>query len=199
MNSKFFYAFIFLCASGIVSYGQNKKDIKKYKIKSITETVSITENNKTITYKEYYTLFDKNGKIIEETEFNADGSIKKKETTKYDNNDNKTEETCFHEKEHLKNNAPLKESENTKTIYKYNSNNDKTEENEYDVGNGKLIRKQVNSYNNKGEKTQEETFDATNKSIKKIMYSYDKGLKTEKKVYNKDNSLEETKKYTYTF
>ena len=192
MSLNFFFAFTMLITTNLC-IAQGKKDIKKNKIKSITELITVTDNNKTNSYKEQYTAFNKNGEIIEEIEFNKDGSIKKKATVKYDSNDNKTEETFFIP-------ADLKQKKNCKIIYKYNANNDKMEENEFDSNTGKLIRKQVCSYNGKGERVTEETYDANNKLVKKNIYSYDsRGLKIEKKTFNKNNILESTKKYIYEF
>ena len=93
----------------------------------------------------------------------------------------------------------IKEANNKKVTYKYNSSNDKTEENVYD-GEGKLIRKTVFTYNRNGDKSAEVVMDASGKMIKKMIYTYDgKGLKSERKTYNGDNQLESSKKYDYTF
>jgi hypothetical protein len=206
MNLKPALYLFFICAFSAFSSAQNKnkKDIKKNKIKSIAEFASIIENGKETTFKVSYTAFDKNGKSIEETEFNKDGSIQKKGSTKYDSNDNKIEETNFRQKEakatETGTNAPTKANLNTRITCKYNANNDKTEENIFDAGSGKLISKQVYTYNGKGEKSMETTFDETTKLIKKALYTYNnKSLKTEKKIYNGENVLQETKKYVYEF
>lgn len=180
------------------SYAQGKKDIKKNKIKSITEYVTITENGKENTYKAYYVAFNKNFEITEETEYNINGTIKKKLTAKYDSNENKTEETYFYQnkKNHKNEELPI----NIKTVYKYNVHNDKVEENEFDGTSGALIKKQIYLYNNKGEKNAEETYDVDKKLIKKSVITYDnKGLKTEKKTFNENNAVESIKKYVYQF
>lgn len=184
------------------SLAQGKKDVKKNKMKSMTEFVTITENGKEITHKAYYVAFNKNADVIEETEYNNNGSKKKGETTKYDVNNNKTEETYFQQKERKneKNNSEPIENINTKTVYKYNVHNDKIEEDELDVTNAKLLKKHVYSYNNKGEKDLEETYNAEKKMVKKETFIYNnKGLKVEKKTFNGNNELETTKKYVYEF
>jgi len=192
MNIKLFFAFILFCVTSL-SIAQSKKEIKKYKIKSITETISIMEKGKSIVYKDHYILFDKNGEIVEEIEYNRDGSVKKKQLVKYDNNDNKIEETSFHQG--TKN--PGDGKTNLKIIYKYNANNDKTEEHEYD--SGKLVKRKIYSYNNKGERTLEEVYSAEGKLLRKAAFSYEKGFKKEKKIFNGQNALEMTKTYAYEF
>lgn len=193
---------LFLCLFLNYSFGQSKKDVKENKIKSVTEFVTFTENGKEITYKASYIAFNKKGEVIEETEFTKNGTIKKRETKKYDVNDNKTEETFFELKEKkTPKPAPEKvEITNIRTVFKYNAHNDKIEIIELDVTNSKLITKQLFFYNNKGEKDKEETYNAENKIIKKATFFYNnKGLKTEKKNFNENNILELTKKYVYEF
>ncbi|MGZ4034897.1 MAG: hypothetical protein ACXVPU_01555 [Bacteroidia bacterium] len=195
---------IFFLSITAFSFAQNKKEIKKNKIKSITEYTSVTENGKEVVYKDYYYMYDKDGKSVEETEFAKNGSIQKKQSTKYDKNDNKVEETNFHNRE-LKNSEEKsitepKQNINTRTTNKYNANNDKTEEDTFDVSTGKLLNKQMISYNAKGEKILEEFYDGDDKLIKKTTFVYDnKGLKTEKKIFNAENVLQTTKKYVYEF
>lgn len=202
MKLKILVTFILINSFLLYSFAQGKKDVKKNKIKSITEYVTIIENGKEITYKTYYVVFNKNADIIEETEYNNNGTIKKSETIKYDVNNNKIEETHFEQKEKKipKNNSQPIENINIKTIYKYNVHNDKTEESEFDITNAKQLKKHIFSYNNKGEKDREETYNAENKMTKKETYYYNnKGLKLEKKTFNGNNELETTKKYMYEY
>lgn len=202
MKLKFIYAFILINSFLNYSFAQSKKDVKKNKIRSMTEFVTITENGKETTYKAYYIAFNKNADIIEETEYNSKGTIKKGETTKYDVNNNKIEETHFHQKEkkNPKNNSEEVEIINIKTVYKYNAHNDKTEENELDITNAKLVKRHLFTYNAKGEKNAEEIYNAEKKMVKKETYVYNiKGLKVEKKNFNGNNEVETTKKYVYEF
>lgn len=202
MKLKFISAFILINSFLNYSLAQGKKDVKKNKIKSMTEFVTITENGKEISYKAYYVVFNKNADIIEEAEYNSNGTIKKAETTKYDVNNNKIEETHFHQKERKnpKNNSEEIEVVNIKTVYKYNVHNDKTEENELDITNAKLVKRHLFIYNTKGEKEAEEIYNADKKMVKKETYSYNsKGLKVEKKTFNGNNEIETTKKYMYEF
>jgi hypothetical protein len=199
MKSKCVYILFLTCVLSLGANAQGKKDVKKNKIKSITEIVTTTENGKEITYKAYYIAFNKDGEVTEETEYYSNGTIKKKETTKYDANDNKVEET-FYQKKNPKSDDESEALINQKIVYKYNVHNDKVEEDEIDASTGKIIKMQLFLYNSKGERNIEETYDANKKLIKKALFTYDsKGLKTEKKVYNANNVLEMTKKYVYEF
>jgi hypothetical protein len=201
MRLKLVYLF-YLSVLTLFSVAQSKKEIKNNKIKSVTELETVTENGKEITYKIYYCMFDKSGRIIEETDFNKNGNIQKRILTRYDNNNNKIEETYFYDKgskpvdDKIK--AESKQNLNTRTAYKYNANNDKTEETMFEIPSGKLITKQNISYNGKGEKVMEDTFNGEGKLIKKTTYTYDnKGLKVEKKIFNDANTLQTKKKYVY--
>lgn len=202
MKLKFIFGFILFYFYLNFSQAQGKKNIKNNKMKSITEFVTITENGKESTYKAYYAVFNKNAEVIEEIEYNNNGSIKKKETTRYDPNDNKVEETCFYQKEKKtsKTNSEQSDNSNLKIVYKYNAHNDRTEEEELDLNNPNLAKKHLFFYNKKGEKDLEETYNAEKKLIKKEIYIYNsKGLKVEKKTFNGNNILETTKKYVYEF
>lgn len=199
MKVKFIYTLYLLCIFSCSSFAQGKKDVKKHKIRSITEIVSTTENGKDVTYKAYYIAFNKDGEVVEETEYYSNGTIKKKETFKFDVNDNKIEET-FYQKKNPKADSDSPALINLKTVYKYNAHNDKTEEDEIDASTGKIIKMHLFQYNSKGERNIEETYDGDKKLLKKAVFTYDnKGLKTEKKVYNASNVLEMTKKYVYEF
>lgn len=199
MKVKYACILLFACFFSLSGIAQGKKDVKKNKIKSITEIVSTTENGKEITYKAYYIAFNNDGEVTEETEYYSNGTIKKKKTIKYDVNENKVEET-FYQKKNPKTDSENEALVNLKTVYKYNVHNDKVEEDELDASTGKVIKMHLFQYNGKGERNIEETYDANKKLIKKAVFTYDnKGLKTEKKVYNANNVLEMTKKYVYEF
>jgi hypothetical protein len=202
MKKKFIYALLLICMLVGTSFDQSKKEVKKNKIKSITEFITVKESGKDVTYKSYYIAFNKNGEIVEETEYNSNGSLKKKETTKYDANNNKIETTYYCQKK-TNQKAPNPEPTeivNSKTVYKYNVHNDKIEESDIDPNNGKLIKMHSFIYNSKGEKEAEETYDTEKKLLKKVTFVYDsKGLKTEKKFFGGNNALEMVKKYVYEF
>jgi len=60
---------------------QSKKDIRNNKISAITTITTNFENGKEISYKDCSTIFDKNGNIVEETEYFSNGTIKSKKNT----------------------------------------------------------------------------------------------------------------------
>jgi hypothetical protein len=141
---------------------QSKKDIRENKIGSETSTITLTENGKEVTYKDTYTVYDKNGNVTEQTEYNKEGTIKRKETNKYNANKDKTEEVVYDGKDNT----------TRKTTYFYNSNGQKIGEIEYD-GSGKIIKQSMITYNADGFKTEKKTYDANKKliSTKKFTYS----------------------------
>ena len=174
---------------------QNSKKVKNFRIKSTTEWITTYNGDeKSEPKKDSYTAFDKDGNTIEHIDYNKDGSIRKKETAKYDNNGNLLEESTYESKSEKDS-----KDNNKKVSYKYNSSNDKTEENVYD-GDGKLIKRTVYTYNRNGDKSAEVTMDPSGKVLRKSIYTYDpKGLKLERKNYNGENALESVKKYEYSY
>ncbi len=175
-----------------ILFAQSKKEVQKYKIKSVTEWTTIYKDGKeTPAYKSEFTAFNKEGKTTETTQFNPDGSVKRKETTTYDKNDNKIEETKL-------DNDQQKEKGTKKITYTYNKNNEKTEEIHY--LENKMIKKSVYIYNPLGEKITELNFDETFHLIKKHTYKYSaQSLKIEIKILNGQDVLESVKKYVYEF
>jgi hypothetical protein len=179
---------------------QSKKDIRLYKIKEMTETTVLYENGKqTVTYKSELKKFDKEGNTVENITYNSDGSIRRKEASKYSGK-NKVEELVQDvnttKKDHSEEESTGKYKHNTT---KYNSNDDKTEEIWYDE-KGTVIRKITYAYNSKGDRLVEITYDGAGKMTQKIVYGYDvKGLRTEKKVYVAGDILVKHVRYTYTF
>lgn len=141
---------------------QSKKDIRNNKIQTSTSIITTFDNGNEVSYKDNYTVYDKNGNIIEETEYFSNGTIKLKKSYKYNSDKNKTEETEYDGK-----------TKNTiKTIFSYNSNGYKISEVVYD-GNGKFLRKSIFLYDKNGIRTERKTFDKNNKliSVKKYIYT----------------------------
>lgn len=149
---------LFFLTSG---YCQSKKDIRNAKVATETTTTTITDNGKEITYKDSYTVFDKNGNVNEQTEYNKDGTIKRKESNKYNASNDKIEEKIF----------DAKDKSTKKTTFTYDVNKNKTGETEYDE-NGTVIRQVIYSYNNKGLKTEKKTYDGKKKLISTKKYTY---------------------------
>lgn len=196
MKKNKIISLIVLLLTTQISFAQSSKKVKSFHIKSTTEWVTdYSSDEKSEARKDTYTAFDKDGNTIEKTEYAKDGSIKKKETDKYDGKGNLLEESSFE----AKSDKEPKDKSFKKITYKYNSSNDKTEENEFD-SNDKLVKKTVYTYNKNGDKSAEVIMDSDGKVLKKAIITYDaKGLKAERKTYNSENALESLKKYVYQF
>jgi len=163
MRDKKIYIFVLVLIISVnFLSAQSKKDIRNNKIESETATITYTENGKDITFKDSYTVYDKNGNVIEQTEYNRDGNIKSKTINKYDSNKNKIESIEYNDKTKT----------SIKTAYIYNKNDQKVMEIEYDT-NGKITRQSAYLYNNKGFKTEKRTVDENKKlvAIKKYIYT----------------------------
>ena len=190
-----FIVFILLCGTEVSA--QNKKEkkaIKMYGIKSVTENVTETLNGKEVTRKDSYTTYDKNANITLNEEYRKDGSLKHKETAKYDSKGNKLEATTWDAAE-----VQPGPEKYVKHVCKFDSDDNKTEEIEYDVS-GKMLSKAQFSYNSNGDKDLEVVYDASGKLTKKSVYLYNaKGLKVEKKEYDGVNALISDRKYQYEF
>lgn len=180
---------------------QSRKQIKELKIKSMTETTVIYKDGKeSASYKSEYKTFDKEGNTLVAIEYNQDGTVRRKETSKYTGKD-KTEEITENGPDKDKeadndNDGPKKYK---RVTWKYNEKGDKTEELEYDAA-GNLVKKTTYSYNKNGDRTFEVVYDGAGKMLKKTVYGYDaKGLRTEKKIYGPGEVLLKHVKYTYTY
>ncbi|TAL58779.1 MAG: hypothetical protein EPN85_10695 [Bacteroidetes bacterium] len=186
------FLLIVFCASA--QSKKEKKAIKTYAVKSITENVTESVSGKMVTRKDSYTAFDKNANITSNEEYRKDGTLKHKETAKYDSQGNKLEETVWDAAEITPN--PEKY---VKQVSKFDSEDSKTEQQEFDAS-GKLLSKTKYSYNNNGDKTLEEVFDVSGKLIRKFKYSYNsKGLKIDKLEYDGSNVLISSRRYQYEF
>ena len=190
MKYILFFSIIFISFSVFAQSKKEKKDIKLYKIKSVTETVTEYENGKESVRKDSYIVYDKNANILQNEEYKRDGTLKHKEVNKYDSQENRLEQTLYE--------AP-KPEKNVKYVCKYDMDDNKVEELQYDP-TGKLVSKTQYSYSPKGNRTVEVSFDPAGKLIKKVVYAYDtKGLKVEKKEFNNENKLILLRKYEYQF
>jgi hypothetical protein len=132
-----------LLFSGYYCQASGKKEIKKNKIKAVTETVTEVVDGKEKTYKKSFKKYDNDGNLIEDADFNADGSIKKKETFKFNSEKEVVEHVTFNTDGSIK----------KKVLKKYNGKN-KIEELDYD-GADKLLQKEVCSYNGMDDKVLE--------------------------------------------
>ena len=194
MNRIVLCAFLFF---SVCAFGQSKKEkkaIKTYGVKSVTENVTETVNGKVVNRKDSYSVYDKNANVTSNEEYRKDGTLKHKETTKYDAKGNKLEETVWDAAEVTPN--PEKYS---KQVSKFDSEDSKLEQSEFDAA-GKLLSKTKYSYNGDGDKVQEEVFDPAGKLIRKYKYSYNsKGLKIDRLEYDAANVLISSRRYQYEF
>ena len=83
---------ILLVVVTVVVFSQNKKTAKSHKLKSSTVWQTDIDNGKSVTYKDSYEEFDKNGHSLQKIDYKKDGTVKKKSTAVYDNFQNKIEE-----------------------------------------------------------------------------------------------------------
>ena len=194
MNRIYFLAIVFISFSAFGQSKKEKKAIKTYGVKSVTENVTETVAGKESTRKDSYTIYDKNANVVLNEEYRKDGTLKHKETAKYDSKGNKLEETNWDAAEVQPN--PEKY---VKHVSKYDSDDNKTEELEYDAA-GKLLSKSQYGYNANGDKILEAVYDGAGKITQKVIYIYNsRGLKVEKKEYDGSNVLLSDRKYQYEF
>jgi len=187
---------LLLCSAIVSLSAQSKKQIKELKIKNCTENTTLYEGGKeSATYKSGFRAFDKDGNTIEDTEYNQDGSVKRKETAKYSGKD-KIEE-IIDERGDKEPDSPGRNYR--KTTYKYNADGDKTEEVEYDAS-GAVIKKTTYTYNKNKDKQFEVVYDGAGRQTKKTVYGYDaKNLKISKSIYGPGDVLLKMVKYTYGY
>jgi hypothetical protein len=162
MKTRNFLTLAFFCFAMTTVMGQGKKEIKDNKIVSETSYITSNENGKEVTYKDSYMVYDKNGCVTEQTDFNKEGGIKRKETNKYNANKDKIEEVVY----------DGKDKTTQKTTYFYNSEYQKIGEIEYD-GSGLIKKQSLITYNRNGMKAEKKTYDANKKliSTKKFIYT----------------------------
>jgi hypothetical protein len=173
----------------ISSPGQTKKEVKKNKIKSTTDWEIAYESGKANTYKSSYEEFDRNGHSTMKIEYAPDGAVLTKVTAKYDNYQNKIEETEF----------DLSKKKNSKKTYKYNAFKDKTEEFEYNSA-GVIVKKTSFTYNADGNKASEIMMDAAGIVVKKTTFTYNsRKLKSGKQTISNSNVPESGKKWEYEY
>jgi len=149
---------ILIFSTSLSISAQSKKDIKNNKVKTVTEI--ITKDGKTI--KDAFHRCDKNGNVLEETNYDNLGKIKERTTYKYNNINEKSEKVSF--------DAAGKQT--AKETYKYNADEEKSEENIYN-GNNILVSRSVYSFNNKGLRKEKKTFDAKGTLIQTKTYQYE--------------------------
>jgi hypothetical protein len=179
--------FLILLIVPIISEAQSRREISKWKIKSITSTVTEVKNGEQITYKNTYWAFDKNGNKIEALEFDKKGQPKKTESFIYNKYNKVAEHLIFNADGTIK----------KKELKKYDSLARLVEELTVDE-NGKEIEKKLITYNANGDKT--EVIHHKKGDFTKTVYNYDKnGLKTSKETFDSKGNLLFSKKLEYQY
>jgi hypothetical protein len=169
---------------------QSKKEVKKNKIKSITEYRVVVVNGGPVSLKSSYEEFDRSGHTTLQTEYDKQGTMKSQQAFQYDLEGNRTEETEYDSSGALR----------KRTAITYNSSGDKATETEYD-GKGAVVKKTRYNYNAEGDNIEETVSDAGGNTLKRTVYVYNsRDLKTEKHVYQKNSKVPESvKKWSYEY
>ncbi|MDI9857620.1 hypothetical protein [Flectobacillus roseus] len=152
---------ILLLATSYLSYGQSKKEVKKNKIKTVTEQITESIGGKEVTRNDGYKKFNKQGEVIEEAEYDKSGKLKRKVLSKYNEFDDKIEEVIVDGNNH----------QIEREVYKYDSFKEKSEVLHYNEHN-ELDCRSVYSINGNGLKTEKKTYDAKGKLIQVKKYTY---------------------------
>lgn len=147
MKTKLLFSFCFFCFCPSF-FAQEKKEIKKNKIKSIT--VTQTANGKTLS--DGKTIYDESGEVIEEVQYTKEGGLKKITKFKLNNLGKVVEEEEYNAKKILV----------EKRILKYTADGKKSEEQVFN-SQQKLIKKHSYKYDSQGIKTERVTVDDTGK------------------------------------
>lgn len=156
MMLRFLFCFLsFMCIS--LCYTQSKKEVKKFKIK----TVNTTETDSLKTINDYNVVYDNNGEVIQETTYNKDGTFKATHKYKYNSKGDEIEEFEYDSTNVLK----------EKKTTKYNALGDKSEELFFDKDQ-KLFKKNIFAYDGKGLKTIRKTFNGAGKLLITKKYTY---------------------------
>ena len=133
----------------LFSFSQSKAEIKANKIHSSTVHKTEQKDGQTISYKESYEEYDKNGNTILKIEYTKSGDIKKKQTYKFDKFGNEIERTDF----------DRKSGQTVKKTIKYDPNGEKSEETSYD-SEGNLIEKVTYKVDSKGLRLEAKEYNA---------------------------------------
>ncbi|MGX7689077.1 hypothetical protein ACWA1C_18075 [Flectobacillus roseus] len=154
---------ILLLATSYLSYGQSKKEVKKNKIKTVTELITDYVGGKEVTRNDSYKKFNKQGEVTEEIEYDKTGKLKRKVLSRYNEFDDKVEETVVDVNNH----------QVEREVYKYDSFKEKSEVLHYNERN-ELDSRSVYIINGNGLKTEKKTYDAKGKliQIKKYLYGF---------------------------
>jgi hypothetical protein len=185
---------ILISVSGTNLIAQSSKDSLKPKMKMIKEVLYKVENGELKSRENLfksnissYIIFDKNEKVLENGQYEIDGSLYEK--TIYERNENG---------DALK--ATKKNSSNeikSYWIYEYDFNNNMTEVKTYNSENN-LTNIQSNKYDENGNNIEMFLYRPENENGWKYIYKYNfENKKTEELTYKPDGSLNDRRTYSY--
>jgi hypothetical protein len=184
---------LFICFHTI-AIGQSKKQVREYKIKSVSETkVSYENGTESSRYIREKLAWDAKGKLILEERFQQDGSLQYRETFLY-KGDKLIEET----QEYPKKKRSSDKSEYLKTVNTFKGE-DKVIEEDFDRDNNVIV-KRISTFNRFGDKIEEIEYSPKDEILSKTTFQYDKrGLKTEKLTTDAAGAPQVKIIYEYTF
>jgi hypothetical protein len=180
--------------SGANLFSQSTKDSLKPKMKMVKEVLYKVENGELKNRKnlfnsnlDTYTIFDKNEKVIENGQYEIDGSLYEK--TLYERNENG---------DVLK---AIKKNSLNKTksywVYEYNSKKKMVSVKTFDSEN-KVTNIQTNKYDENGNNIEMLLKTSENENGWKYVYKYNSdNKKIEQFRYKPDGSLKDNRKYSY--
>jgi hypothetical protein len=150
-------AFALLLFFTAPAFAQSKKSIKKNGVRSVS--IVDLENGRNL--NSHRVVYNKDGEMVEETDYDKEGNLKWVKKYKYNGDGDVIEE----EENDTKNNKVEKH------VYKYSSLGEKTEEQVWD-GTGKIVKTHYYAYDGRGLKVERKTVDATGKTIAVKKYTY---------------------------
>jgi hypothetical protein len=159
MKPSLIILLIFIAGLG---FAQSKKEIKKYDIVAVTETITEVVDGKEVTRTDSYKKFDKDGNVLEEANYDKYGKLQERIVRIYDRFDNKTQEITFDAT-----NRQIK-----RETYKYDEMGEKTEEVEYNTKN-LVVSRSVFITDRRGLKSEKKVYDSKGKLIQTKKYRYD--------------------------
>ena len=152
---------LFVSIAGL-GFAQSKKEVKKYDILAVTETITEVVDGKEVTRNDSYKKFDKDGNVLEEVNYDKTGKLKERIVRIFDRFDNKTQEITF--------DAANRQAK--RETYKYNELGEKTEEMEFNDKNV-LMTLSVFITDRRGLKTEKKVYDSKGKLVQTKKYRYD--------------------------
>ncbi len=171
------------------AFSQNKKDRKKLKIKSSTEYETVVIDGKSVTYKESFEEYDKEGRLITKIEYQPDGTILTRITAEYDGYGLKIAETEL----------DVNKKKNLTRTFRYNALKDKTEESEFSA-DGLLLKKTIFKYDANGNPLTETEYDAAGNLLKTVTNAFNKKeLKVSRQTVNVNGVMENSKSWEYEY